>query len=45
MLLQRQAYDSAETSMIRVCLSLIGRVRKPKGAGVRILAIDGGGTR
>lgn len=30
---------------IRQCLSVMGYVDFPKGAGVRILSIDGGGTR
>ncbi|VDK17280.1 unnamed protein product [Anisakis simplex] len=30
---------------IRKCLSVIGYVNYPKGCGVRILSIDGGGTR
>ena len=30
---------------LRVCLSLVGFVQPPKGRGIRILSIDGGGTR
>jgi calcium-independent phospholipase A2-gamma len=29
----------------RVCLSLCGYVNPPKAKGIRILSIDGGGTR
>lgn len=29
----------------RVCLSLCGYVSPPKARGIRILSIDGGGTR
>jgi len=37
--------DKATKQQAMVALSLLGYVNPPKGRGVRILSIDGGGTR
>lgn len=41
----RKLDDESVKGCIRQCLSVMGYVGSPKGCGVRILAIDGGGTR
>ncbi|KHN88331.1 Calcium-independent phospholipase A2-gamma [Toxocara canis] len=41
----RNTDDEELKGDIRQCLSVMGYVNFPKGAGVRILSIDGGGTR
>ncbi|XP_059833812.1 calcium-independent phospholipase A2-gamma [Hypanus sabinus] len=41
----RQANDEALQSAVREALALIGYSNPTKGRGIRVLAIDGGGTR
>lgn len=42
---EEDAADEAVRAAARRCLALCGYVRPPKGAGIRLLSIDGGGTR
>ncbi|XP_060926434.1 calcium-independent phospholipase A2-gamma [Limanda limanda] len=41
----RQARDPPLQSAVRVALALVGYTEPVKGRGIRVLAIDGGGTR
>ncbi|KAH7729504.1 Protein Y73B6BL.4, partial [Aphelenchoides avenae] len=40
-----QSRDARLSGFSRECLALCGHVKRPTGDGIRILAIDGGGTR
>ena len=40
-----QFKDNAIQQQAMVALSLLGYVKPPKGRGVRVLCLDGGGTR
>uniref|UniRef100_A0A914UPZ5 PNPLA domain-containing protein n=1 Tax=Plectus sambesii TaxID=2011161 RepID=A0A914UPZ5_9BILA len=41
----KESKDADLKAQTRECLSLLGYVNPPKGQGIRILSIDGGGTR
>lgn len=41
----RQANDPSLKAAVREALTLVGYVDPVKGRGIRILSIDGGGTR
>lgn len=42
---QRRAHGEETDRNIRITLALLGCVENPSQSGVRILAIDGGGSR
>lgn len=42
---RRRTVDQALKGQIHECLALLGHVPAVKGRGIRLLAIDGGGTR
>ncbi|CAD5219432.1 unnamed protein product [Bursaphelenchus okinawaensis] len=42
---EKTSQEEALKGCTRRCLALLGYVKAPKGAGIRVLSIDGGGTR